>query len=656
MDDMQQPVGGPAPEPAVGTPFRPGNLLEQVILGEPALDPSGRWAVYARRTIEGGRYRDRLWRVRTDGGEPVVLAEVAERSWRPRVSPDGTRVVFLAGDAGAGQPWIVTIDGAGARPIASAPGRSRAAEWCADGRHVVALAASGEPRFVVGDPGDPVCRRITDLTWRLDGMGIRDEFTSLWLLDADDAGSQATRLTPPTYEVTAALPMPDGRIAFLADRGPEAGLRERPRLHVVDLGDGSVVELAALPGAMDAVGCASDGRIAIIGNDHPRSAAWHLQGLYVTVDGDGGLRRLGAGLDLQVGNAIYNGVGNLDVYSPPPVWLDETHVVSVLTDHGRSHPWRFGLDGTAVRLVDGETITGAIAAAAGVLVVLASEAGRTAELCRVEDGRLVPITSHGSAWQAPYRRDPVKVVVTHPEGHGIDAWYLRGRGATGPGPFVLEIHGGPNYDHGPLPDMIHVALADAGIGVIWSSPRGSVGYGQAFVPDDLVATHPAASDLVAVLDWAIAEGLADPERLGVTGLSYGGYMTNWLLGHHPGRFRAGVSESPVTDLVAEYGNADIAVFDDLRFPEDLATMQDVSPHRLIHRNMAPLLLIQTDEDMRCPPGQTEIIFRVMRERGVETEMVRYPGESHMLNMTGRPDRRVDRLERIVGWFVRHLVS
>jgi dipeptidyl aminopeptidase/acylaminoacyl peptidase len=135
---------------------------------------------------------------------------------------------------------------------------------------------------------------------------------------------------------------------------------------------------------------------------------------------------------------------------------------------------------------------------------------------------------------------------------------------------------------------------------------------------------------------------------------------HWLLGHFPGRFAAGVSENPVTDLVSEFGNSDFGT--DIgksatgkTLPSDsFDAWIERSPYAKIHLNEAPLLLLQCEDDLRCPPVNSEIPFAILKTLGREVEMVRYPGESHVMLITGRPDRRVDRLERIVSWFQDHL--
>ena len=137
-------------------------------------------------------------------------------------------------------------------------------------------------------------------------------------------------------------------------------------------------------------------------------------------------------------------------------------------------------------------------------------------------------------------------------------------------------------------------------------------------------------------------------------------MTNWLLGHHQGRFRAGVSETLVSNWVSGYGGSDLSGYTDEWFvgighlPEDVDAFLAASPFMKIHQNTSHLLLLQSEDDLRCPPEQSETLFAILRSRGVRTQMVRYPGESHFLAGIGCPDRRVHRTRRIVERFREYL--
>jgi dipeptidyl aminopeptidase/acylaminoacyl peptidase len=304
-----------------------------------------------------------------------------------------------------------------------------------------------------------------------------------------------------------------------------------------------------------------------------------------------------------------------------------------------------------------------IATGGGRVAVIAALAEHPNEVFAVEGGKLRRLTQDGARWYGPFARKSEHVAVKHEDGHEIDTWVLLGNGSRTKAPLVIDVHGGPNASFGPTPWLEMSALADAGIHVIWCNPRGSVSYGEEFAKDlEGVWGQPDGSDLLTVLDWAFDEGFADRERVGIMGLSYGGFMTNWMLANHPGVFKAAVSENPVTDLLGEWATSDfgryigrraIQVQNPWEDPEKFLTR---SPFFRMHQNHAPLLLLQGENDMRCPPGNSEMVFHILRTLGREVEMIRYPEESHLMLAIARPDRRVDRLERIVGWFTKHLGS
>ncbi|MDP9354805.1 MAG: S9 family peptidase [Chloroflexota bacterium] len=642
--------------------FRPADLLTQAMIQELTVTPDGSAVIYARRVIEDNAYRKRLWRVGFDGGAPEPLTTADANDSRPRVSPDGRTLLFLSDRSGRNQPWVLPLAGGEAQQLADVPGDARAAEWSPDGQRVLVVASSGEERYIVGDPTDPVARHITDFRWRLDGQGFRDQSASAYVVPA--AGGKPVRLTEPAVEVVEAFWLPDGaRIGFVADLESDDALATFPphaRIWSVPADEPGPApeQVASLEGTVAAARWSPSSALAMVGIDHHAAPAWANQNLYL-VDGDG-TRQLGPDLDRPITNTTFG-----DLIDPNAgvvlEWLDDRTIVALVSDAGRSLPYRFGVDGSVEQMADGEVVCTAVATGGGRVVVVATDRGRPGEVCAVEDGVLRPLTTHGSDWLAPFRKDPVRHRVPHPEGHTIDVWFIEGRDAPWPGPVALQIHGGPHGAHGPTPWLEMLALADAGIHVLYPNPRGSTGYGEAFAR----AIHgiwgdPDASDNVRVVEWAIAEGIADPKRVGVFGLSGGGYMTTWLLGHDPGTFAAGVSENPVTDLVSWYGSSDLPTFTGERFvgvgalPEDLAAFQQRSPFVEIHRNEAPLLLLQCEGDLRCPPNQTELVYAILRSRRRPVEMVRYPSEAHFMAGVGRPDRRVDRIERIVDWFHRYL--
>jgi dipeptidyl aminopeptidase/acylaminoacyl peptidase len=640
-------------------PFRPRDLLREVQIQEIEVAPDGESVVYARRTIESGEYRKRLWRVPWRGGRPEQLTR-GELDAGPRFSPDGSTLLFLSQRSGKLRPWLLPLAGGEPTELASPEGGVALADWSPDGKRILLLAPSGEPRFAVGDPEKPLARRIEDLTWRLDGVGIRDEFTSLWVVPV--RAGKPMRLTDPGYEVFDAAWSPDGeRIAFVADTRPEAKLREDAQAWQVPAAGGRPRKLAALPGEIAAAAWSSAGTLGLIGISEPAEglAAWAHYDLYV-VEGTR-RRQLGADLDRSLAFLTSGDFYTAAARTPRVLWLDDEQLVAPVCDRGRGHLYRFGLDGSAEQLITGDVACSFPATGSGRVATIATEGGRPGEVCAVENGRLRPLTRDGSRWLGRARRDPEAFPVSHPDGHEIEAWVVRGRGSRRRRPLVLHVHGGPHLAHGPAPWLEMLALADAGISVVYANPRGSVGYGLDFARAIAGSWGDTdADDLMQVVDHAVGEGLGDEGRLGILGLSYGGYMVNWLMGRHPGRFAAGVSENPVTDLASFLGTSDYGAWiaeiaaGTSALADGRERLADRSPATWIERNEAPLLLLQAERDMRCPADQTELVFAALRKLGRPVEMVRYPEESHLLGFSGRPDRRVDRLERIVAWFGRHL--
>jgi dipeptidyl aminopeptidase/acylaminoacyl peptidase len=638
--------------------FTGKNVLRETLVTQLAVAPDGSSAVYARRTIEGGRYRTRLWRVPMTRGRAEQITS-GERDTRPRFSPDGQALLFLSTRSGQSQPWVLPLGGGEPTQLAEFPGGVGAAEWAPDSAAVLVLAASGENRFIVGGGETPTARHIRDLNWRLDLVGVRDQFTSLWVVPA--RGGKPKRLTEPHYEVAQAFWSPDGkRIGFVADRRPEAALVEEPQAWAISTRGGRPSKLAQLKGEIVVGAWSPRGRLAMLGLDNRKPGGWENIGLWVKEGRS--QRRLGQELDRTFFLAIVTDLQDFAARFPPPlIWLDDENLACLVADRGSCVPYRFGLDGAVDRLVESEDAVCAwIAEGGGRIATIATVAGGGAEVYAVEDGDLRQLSRNGGRWLAPYRRDPERHSVAHRDGHTLDAWLIPPRGRRSRG-LVLHIHGGPHLAHGPSPWLEMVALADAGFTVLYGNPRGSVSYGEDFARAiDGNWGDPDASDCLRLVDWAIRKGLADRHHVGLLGLSYGGYMTNWLLGHHPRRFAAAVSENPVLDLFSFYGESDFGFL----VAEHAAGVKkpwagserlfDRSPASQLHRNTAPLLLLQAEGDLRCPAGQTDIAFTLLRRLGQTVEMVRYPEEFHLTLAIGRPDRRVDRIERIVDWFERYL--
>jgi dipeptidyl aminopeptidase/acylaminoacyl peptidase len=252
-----------------------------------------------------------------------------------------------------------------------------------------------------------------------------------------------------------------------------------------------------------------------------------------------------------------------------------------------------------------------------------------------------------------------------PDGNELQGWILKPPGfeAGRTYPSILEIHGGPMAQYGQLFMHEFYFLAAQGYVVYFSNPRGGRGYGEEHtktIYNDW--GNKDYADLMAWVDVVAQKPYIDPERMGVTGGSYGGFMTNWIIGHTD-RFKAAVTQRSVSNAISMAGSSDLSypiwtalLGPDKPYWEDMETYWRQSPLSYFGNVKTPTLVIHSEEDLRCSIEQGEQVFAALKKAGVETELVRFPGEAHGLSRGGRTDRRVARLNHILRWFTRYLMD
>jgi dipeptidyl aminopeptidase/acylaminoacyl peptidase len=268
----------------------------------------------------------------------------------------------------------------------------------------------------------------------------------------------------------------------------------------------------------------------------------------------------------------------------------------------------------------------------------------------------------GGDWLDGVAWPEMRVVEAPGPGGPIETWVASPRGAGERAlPAVVDVHGGPLGAWSPAPSLEVALLCARGYRVILPNIRGSTSYGQEWIAPQLGDWGGVdADDVHAALDHVIALGLADPARLGVLGLSYGGFMVNWLVGTTD-RFRAAVSENGVTNQVSAWAASDTgpeycraARLGDPTTPEGVEQLWRQSPLRNVASVRTPLLLLQSEADRRCPASDNEQFFVALRQLGRTVEYVLYPDEFHVVQATGRIDRRIDRMTRMLDWFDRFM--
>jgi dipeptidyl aminopeptidase/acylaminoacyl peptidase len=674
--------------------FAPATLIRrQVVLEEHDPLPDGSGAVVVRRFVHGETYRSHLHVVAFGRGRASVaatrpLTAGAVRDGRPRVSPDGRRVAFLRSFPGepdrptaamvqaldGGEPWVLWAPEHGVSEMA----------WAPDGRRMAFVAAAPEARFIVGKEtkGRVVtARRITRTDWRWDEVGHRDRWDQVWVGPVRE-GARPRRLTLQESDAKEIAWAPDGRvIAFVADPGPDADLRPRPSIWVVPAGGGAAREAVGLAGFAGHPAFSPDGRwLACIGVDVAEPLDDEIPGLFVAPfdpdgKGPGPGVALAPDLDRPIGAHNDTDLNGWMVSSRPgPFWAGPEALVALVSDAGRVRPWRFPFDPTAglpaaapARLTDSEMASWTLGVGGGVVSVVATLDERPMELLTVEergaDARSRPRTTLGGAWRRGVPWPEMRRTLAPGSAGPIETWIVSPAGAGDePLPAIVNVHGGPLGAWSPAPSLENVLLAARGYRVILPNIRGSAGYGRAWITPQLGDWGGVdAADVLAAVDHVVGFGLADPARLGILGLSYGGFMVNWLIGAAPDRFAAAVSENGVTNQVNDWANSDsgpeydrMALLGDPYTEEGVARLWRQSPLRYVSRIHTPLLMLQGEADLRCPAADNEQLFIALRHLGREVEYVLYPESWHTYAITGRPDRRIDRNERMLAWFDRFL--
>jgi dipeptidyl aminopeptidase/acylaminoacyl peptidase len=562
------------------------------------------------------------------------------------------------------------------RVLVEARGDFSAPEWDPTGC-TLACALRRADALPEGEKA-PLSIRVTRLYYKEDGKGYMptDRF-HIYRVDTQAAAPELIAVTDPRGDWNDTEPVwsPDGaRLAFLSNRRAERARDvENTDLYVVAAEGGEPVQCTHRRGWMFAPAWAPDGTwLALLGCTAPPGHALFRKNmeLYrVAADGRGEETSLTAGLDRCTMNLCIDDLWGLDYWMQPPALAADGRTVYVaVSDQGGCHLAAVRVDtagqptGTIDRLFDDRVLVAFdVAPAAGRAAIITStftEPGPV-EICDLEGGerRRVGFPLQPYCEEADLRA-PHELRVTTTDGNEVHGWLHVPAGA-GPFPLLLSIHGGPVVQYGR--GFVHelATYAACGYAVLYVNPRGSQGYGADFAGAIHLdwGTRPF-TDLMAAVDHVLARYPIDPDRLGVLGGSYGGYMTNWIVSH-TNRFKAACTERTVSSMAAMlWCDSGWGIVDDMEGPpwEEPERYRRMSPITYAQSIETPMLILQGLGDMRTPPDQGERLYMTLRLLGKPVEMVLFPGANHDLSRNGPPRQRVERLRVIHEFFARHLGS
>jgi dipeptidyl aminopeptidase/acylaminoacyl peptidase len=646
----------------------PEDVYELTGVADPRLSPDGKRVAFVvwRADRESNDYRSSVWTAQVEGRAELRRVTFGpKRDADPRWSPDGSQLAFVSkrGEGeDAAQLFVLPFDGGEARRLTELKEDVGEVAWSPDGQRIAFVARVRAPEYDESDNKKRPPRRIRRLQYKLDNEGWTIDRPHHLFVVAADGSEEPRQITFGDHEDHHPAWSPDGsRIAFSSARHADWDLDVKRDLYVVDAGPGDVPSeperLTTTDGACDGPSWSPDGsRIAYRYYPGHFNDPRHVQ--VAVLDMASGRRRLlTEPLDRNCGP--YPDLRE-------PIWEGPDVVLFSLEDRGNTHLSRVRADGTGQpkAVVDGDVWVTGYDAAGGEMVHSATTHATFSELF-VGDRRLTDV---GASFMAGREIVPAeRFTAVSPDGSEVDAWIVRpvafeeGKNY----PLLLYVHGGPFTQLGNRFFDEFQVYANAGYAVAFSNPRGSSGYSEAWgrAIRGPVAEGPGwgtvdYEDLMAVVDEAIKRfDFVDPDRLGVMGGSYGGFMTSWIVGHTD-RFQAAISERSVNQWVSMWGASDYGwdfkgSIGSFLF-EDFDAYVKVSPTTYATDITTPLLIMHSENDLRCPVEQAEQLFVTLRLLKRDVEMVRFPEEGHELTRSGSPVHRVMRFGIILDWLGRHL--
>jgi dipeptidyl aminopeptidase/acylaminoacyl peptidase len=658
-------------------PFLPEDIRKISFVSDPMVHPDDDRIAYVLRKADKdpdqNRYQAELRIMDRSGKGNRPLTSEGVNSEAPLWAPNGKSLLFLSkrGTDKARQIYLLPTDGGEARRLTEGDGGVVTTAWSPDGRKVAYSARVDELEKERKDkPFANDVHVIEQALWRLNGIGSwLDKRIHLFVIGS--RGEHPTQLTDGAWNVGGPFPVTeaftfsaDGRkVYFIAPSDPEDDWSAARRMDIFQVGlDGkNRRKMTSFPGMLSAVRVHPDGSLLAIGNDLEKGWAsphrlWRIN------PSTGSHEPIVLSEDLSLGDAM-----NCDVRFPsrsndPWISPDGTHARVRITQRGTVRLAEVSLDSGEITWLspDDRSVLGWHSTAEGSFrTEIRSTVTEMPELWSVDErGTERRLTRHNDRLLASRKVYPAKPIhYKASDGAEVEAWIQAPSGKTSKGrPAVLGIHGGPKTVYGHAFLIEFQMLAGAGMAVVFGNPRGSDGYGT----DWAHAVHGHYGerdydDLMESVDRAVSEdNVIDAKRLGVSGGSYGGYMTNWIIGQTQ-RFKAAVSQRGISNWTSMFGTSDIGFFfnpDNVGgYPwSDKKLYEEKSPLTYVENIHTPLLLIHSEQDLRCPIEQSEQLFVFLKRLGREVRFARFPGETHELSRSGTPNRRMERLRLILDWF------
>ena len=681
-----------AATPETKRPIAETDLYAFRWIASPRISPDGAAIVYTLVTVNSKHdgYDTALWIISAAGGPARPLTS-GPRDSGPRWSPDGKSLAFLrAPEPKEAKPqpaqiYLLSMEGGEARQLTDIPKGAASPVWAPNARSIAFSSTTLLKDFDKKnnhDEEESDVRVIVKADYRANGEGYLDPTrpSHIWIVAVPEAPAgpgKAKQLTTGEFSEEGMAWTRDGSQIYFTSNRVHEPYYEPPHdeIYVVSALGGDIKKVAGIDGPITAIALSPDGsHIAFEGSinhgDNLAQRSYSQPDLFLTGVEPGSVpRNLTAAYDYDIGGGVGGDQAPPRGSAPSkPYWSADGAAIFVSSAvEGRANLQRIDAEtGKVQALTSGDhdlfsysaTPDGSKAAVListptniGDLFLVDGATGHPRQLTHVNDDLFskLNLTAPEAIWYKSF------------DGRRIQAWVQRppdfqeGKKY----PLILDIHGGPHAAYGYTFDHEFQWMAAKGYIVLYPNPRGSTSYGQEF--GNIIQYHYPGDDfkdLMAGVDELIARGWVDPDKLGVTGGSGGGVLTNWTIGHTD-RFKAAVSQRSIADWRDFWYTADFTLFTPFWFRgapwEQEADFKERSPITYVEKIVTPLMLIEGEADFRTPPGAGgEQMFRALKYLKKPVVMVRFPGESHELSRSGKPVHRVERLEHIVAWFDKYL--
>jgi dipeptidyl aminopeptidase/acylaminoacyl peptidase len=667
--------------PAFARPLAADDFYRVQWASDPRISPDGAWVAYTvTRQLRPIEHRDSaegdseagagssdkedqdIWLVRWNGRETLQLTNSTFGEHSARWSPDGKYIAFLsdrAGEKSGDQIWLLNRAGGEARQLSHFDGGISSFAWSPDGARIVFSAEVIPPAQEESDTPKPIV--IDRLQFKSDDGGyLRGERTHLFLLDVESG--ETTQLTDGAFDELQPTWSPDGsRVAFLSKRGEEPDAHANWDLYLVDARpDSTPVQLTTNPGtdgdpmedwSSRAPTFSADGKaVAYVAAGKPEDLWYSLVQVNVIP---------------AAGGEAMMPIAKLDRQSFDPQWSTDGRWIYFRVEEEQSIVLaRMRLrDGRVERLtqpgaVVSEFDLGAGRRARGRVVAVLESADRPPDIVAIENGKLRQLSHHNDAWLAEVPLAQARTI----QFKSADDTVIQGlmmlpvdSSLVGRAPTLLKLHGGPVAQRQHEFDFEWQLLAANGYVIVGPNPRGSSGRGYEFQKMLFGQTGIVdVPDVLAAADYAVSIGIADPQRLGIGGWSYGAILTNYVISAD-NRFKAAISGAGMGNMLAGYGEDQYVREWELELGLPWAHTENwlrvSAPFLHADRIATPTLFLVGAEDRNVPPIGSEQMYQALRRLRVPTQLVIYPGEHHGFS---RPSFRVDRLQRYLEWYGRYL--